>query len=1368
MLDFTSLPYKLNTEAKLYCVVIRNIDTDEVSFAVEKEVTTEWLKTTLADATEIILHNGIKFDLIALKLFGVLDYEVGYLDREDKLFGKPVKIVDTLVRSRLLNPDRYGGHGLKAWGVALGEHKGDYTDFSHYNEEMLEYCKQDTKVTALIYKTLADEYNSYEGWWKAEKLENKLADLAVKRETYGFWFNRDLAIKCVEDLAIKMTDLENKVNPILPPKPMNKTTLKKFTPPAIQFKKDRSFSANFLKFVEKHNGVLSEDYVEFYGKTYSLPVEQPIKLFEDADISDLDHVKMHLISLGWRPTEWKVRDLTKDTKKQSLTYEKRVETLDRWLNQTFDENKYKDLRLEELSLGWDKDALRRKLVSQLSDDKPVRVPTSPCVRVGVEKELCPNLVKLGSKVDFANDFTLYLTYKHRKSSIAGGDLEDVDYEDEYPNTGFLSMYRTVDGRIPTPAIEIGASCVPASTRLLTWDGYKKIVDVKIGDKVLTHEGTYQVVTDRIDNGVKPTFKVTLSNGMTLTCTANHPFYTTEGWVRCEDLVADNVYVYGEKELWKDAVGFDGYKVSSWGSVVGKRGFEVKPLTSNISGRPCGIDIYTAPYNKTRKGIGRLVCEAFNGGDSNLEVRHLDGNSWNNNAENLVFGTSAENSTDWKLHGSCGLVAKVVRKLTDEDVSEIKRLVSLDGKREAHGRVAKTFNVSREHVRDICSGKKRSEILNTTTKFVQSFKTVKVISVEYVCDQPTFDITVEDAHSYVAEGIVVHNTNRYRHIGVCNVARASSIYGKEMRSLFGCGEGMYQFGFDFSSLEARIQGHYILPFNGEELAEQLLASKPNDIHCYSEDTEILTPSGWKTFGGLKKGEKVAQYENGLITFVEPLDVVWQPYEGLMYEDPTTKFKVTPNHRVFYKAFKSGKEHIVRADEFKASSDKRYIVGGYKQGSSLNLSKPFIQLLVAVQADGHFNRDSSAITFTFVKQRKIDRLKDLLDQLRMTYKTSTYSRKGREEVVIRVVAEDANLLRPYLTETKDFKQILLNLPQQDLEVLVDEVQHWDGTVRGNGDVVFDTTSKSACEFIQTVCALVGKKTNYNTYEKVTSYGYCKLHRCYISNNTKPVKSANKTLEVSDYKGFIGCVSVPSGLVFVKREGEIVVSGNTLNANKLGISRDQAKSISYALMYGASYKKLKSMLGLSDSEAKALYDAYWEAVKPLSDLREEVGKVWKRRGSKFVVGIDGRKINTRSQHSLLNALFQSGGVINAKYTTVFLFEWLEDRGYKCDPFVYQDLDCCGMIEYHDECQLAVKPELVELKKFETEEDYKKFLSSWNGKQLGSETTLRSGKICIAMPSVISEAVQYGIDQAEKHTNLKVALGFEYVVANNWYNCH
>jgi len=78
----------------------------------------------------------------------------------------------------------------------------------------------------------------------------------------------------------------------------------------------------------------------------------------------------------------------------------------------------------------------RKNKERLREDFPVRLPTSPKVRVGIEKDLCPNLVKLGEKVAFANDFALFLTYKHRKSSIAGGEIEDMDFDLETPNTGF--------------------------------------------------------------------------------------------------------------------------------------------------------------------------------------------------------------------------------------------------------------------------------------------------------------------------------------------------------------------------------------------------------------------------------------------------------------------------------------------------------------------------------------------------------------------------------------------------------------------------------------------------------------------------------------------------------------------------------------------------------------------------------------------------------------------------------------------------------------------------------------------------------------------------------------------------------------------
>ena len=51
--------------------------------------------------------------------------------------------------------------------------------------------------------------------------------------------------------------------------------------------------------------------------------------------------------------------------------------------------------------------------------------------------------------------------------------------------------------------------------------------------------------------------------------------------------------------------------------------------------------------------------------------------------------------------------------------------------------------------------------------------------------------------------------------------------------------------------------------------------------------------------------------------------------------------------------------------------------------------------------------------------------------------------------------------------------------------------------------------------------------------------------------------------DYEGQVWCVSVPSTYVLARRNGKMFVSGNchTINANKLGITRDNAKSFSYA---------------------------------------------------------------------------------------------------------------------------------------------------------------------------------------------------------------
>jgi DNA polymerase I-like protein with 3'-5' exonuclease and polymerase domains len=85
------------------------------------------------------------------------------------------------------------------------------------------------------------------------------------------------------------------------------------------------------------------------------------------------------------------------------------------------------------------------------------------------------------------------------------------------------------------------------------------------------------------------------------------------------------------------------------------------------------------------------------------------------------------------------------------------------------------------------------------------------------------------------------TSRFKHRLVANIPRNSSLYGEEMRSLFGVGKGYVQLGYDFDSLEAKIESHYVYRYKGgPEYGISLTAEKPNDCHSVlaRRITEIL--------------------------------------------------------------------------------------------------------------------------------------------------------------------------------------------------------------------------------------------------------------------------------------------------------------------------------------------------------------------------------------------------------------------------------------------------------------------------------------------------------------------------------------------------
>lgn len=70
------------------------------------------------------------------------------------------------------------------------------------------------------------------------------------------------------------------------------------------------------------------------------------------------------------------------------------------------------------------------------------------------------------------------------------------------------------------------------------------------------------------------------------------------------------------------------------------------------------------------------------------------------------------------------------------------------------------------------------------------------------------------------------TSRMSHIGVCNVPKAGSIYGEELREIFRVYDPYVMCGSDLAAIEARLIGHYTHYFDAGIMAKELLEG---DIH-----------------------------------------------------------------------------------------------------------------------------------------------------------------------------------------------------------------------------------------------------------------------------------------------------------------------------------------------------------------------------------------------------------------------------------------------------------------------------------------------------------------------------------------------------------
>ena len=173
--------------SRIWCAVTRQNGTNEV------HTSPETLSEALRGSQSVVGHN-------------LIGYDVPVLERLWRLSVEPERIVDTLVLSRLVEPNREGGHSLRNWGKDLGFPKGDHSDWSTLSTEMVEYCERDVEVTEAVHRKLTSELTCFSE--EAADLEHKVQLIIHQQERNGWLLDQDLARNLCATFKERMNEIE--------------------------------------------------------------------------------------------------------------------------------------------------------------------------------------------------------------------------------------------------------------------------------------------------------------------------------------------------------------------------------------------------------------------------------------------------------------------------------------------------------------------------------------------------------------------------------------------------------------------------------------------------------------------------------------------------------------------------------------------------------------------------------------------------------------------------------------------------------------------------------------------------------------------------------------------------------------------------------------------------------------------------------------------------------------------------------------------------------------------------------------------------------------------------------------------------------
>lgn len=325
------------------------------------------------------------------------------------------------------------------------------------------------------------------------------------------------------------------------------------------------------------------------------------------------------------------------------------------------------------------------------------------------------------------------------------------------------------------------------------------------------------------------------------------------------------------------------------------------------------------------------------------------------------------------------------------------------------------------------------------------------------------------------------------------------------------------------------------------------------HCFSEDTEVLTSSGWKRFYQLDLQKDTVGTVNlstgeGEYNYIESYHEYDSYNELIHFTGYGMDLQVTDGHAmVCYKG-----KNLVRVEaknllgkEFKVPS------GAINTNKDYTLSDDQIRLLGWIVTDGHYckGRDGKK-SYLRIKQCNkpkvgVKHITDILDSLGETYSVSQSFSKNYECGDIYVHTSKSIDYLIDLVPDKKLCWWMKMLSKRQFDILLHEIILGDGTFYGANSMQYVTGNESDIDIMQALCVLNGYRTSV-TYRK--TYWTMSIN----TRLTSRIQAQNS--KVVPYHGKVYCVSVKNQTLIVRRNGQTAVCGNT---HKMGSYFDTDKA-------------------------------------------------------------------------------------------------------------------------------------------------------------------------------------------------------------------